>query len=93
MASRLSFRGIQATFGLDLSNPPKFLNRFRRAPRYLAPSSLRRPNGRLRLRKSSGYPAYDEAVERAIWKSSPLPLPDRQEKFQRELTLKLTPQG
>ena len=34
-----------------------------------------------RLRKSSGNRAYDEAVERAILKSSPLPRPDRPEQF------------
>ena len=44
------------------------------------------------LRKSSGYPLYDDAVERAILKSSPLPLPDRREYFQRELQLKFKPQ-
>ncbi len=44
-----------------------------------------------RLRKSSGYKAYDEAVERAILKSSPLPKPDRTEFFQRNLELKFRP--
>ena len=44
-----------------------------------------------RLRKSSGNKDYDEAVERAILKSSPLPKPDRPEQFQRELTLKFRP--
>ncbi len=44
-----------------------------------------------RLRKSSGHKAYDEAVERAIWKSSPLPKPDRPELFQRALELKFRP--
>jgi colicin import membrane protein len=44
-----------------------------------------------KLRKSSGYPAYDTAVERAIFKSSPLPKPDKIELFQRELVLKLKP--
>lgn len=43
------------------------------------------------LRKSSGHRAYDEAVERAILKSSPLPMPDRPEQFQRELQLKFKP--
>ena len=46
-----------------------------------------------RLVKPSGYKLYDEAVERAIWKSSPLPKPDRPEQFKRELTLKFRPQG
>ena len=45
-----------------------------------------------RLMKSSGYTLYDEAVERAIRKSSPLPRPDRPEQFQRELQLKFKPQ-
>ncbi len=44
------------------------------------------------LRKSSGVRAYDEAVQRAIQKSSPLPRPDRAELFQRTLTLKFRPQ-
>jgi colicin import membrane protein len=44
-----------------------------------------------RLRKSSGNKDYDDAVERAIWKSSPLPKPDRPDQFQRELTLKFRP--
>jgi len=44
-----------------------------------------------RLVKSSGYRAYDEAVERAILKSSPLPKPDRPELFSRELKLTFRP--
>ena len=44
------------------------------------------------LRKSSGNRAYDDAVQRAIIKSSPLPRPDRPELFQRVLTLKFRPQ-
>jgi colicin import membrane protein len=46
----------------------------------------------VRLTKSSGVKAFDDAVERAILKSSPLPLPDRREQFVRELTLKFRPQ-
>jgi colicin import membrane protein len=46
----------------------------------------------VRLRKSSGHRAYDEAVERAILKSSPLPRPDRSEMYRRELQLKFRPQ-
>jgi colicin import membrane protein len=43
-------------------------------------------------RKRSGFPAYDEAVERAIRGSSPLPLPvGAQEQFQRQLELKFRP--
>ncbi len=45
-----------------------------------------------RLRTSSGNRAYDEAVERAILKSSPLPRPDRPEQFARTLELKFRPQ-
>jgi colicin import membrane protein len=44
-----------------------------------------------RLEKSSGNKAYDDAVERAILKSSPLPKPDHPEQFQRELHLKFRP--
>jgi len=43
------------------------------------------------LAKSSGNRAYDEAVERAILKSSPLPKPDQAEVFQRQLSLKFRP--
>ena len=43
------------------------------------------------LRKSSGSHAYDDAVQRAIIKSSPLPRPERAELFQRTLTLKFRP--
>jgi colicin import membrane protein len=45
----------------------------------------------VRLRKSSGHKAYDDAVERAILKSSPLPKPDRPEQFQRSLEIKYRP--
>lgn len=45
----------------------------------------------VRLRKSSGVRAYDEAVERAIRKASPLPRPDRPELFARELELRFRP--
>jgi colicin import membrane protein len=44
-----------------------------------------------RLRKSSGNSAYDDAVERAILKSSPLPRPDRPDQFARDLQLKFRP--
>jgi len=44
-----------------------------------------------KLRKSSGHKAYDDAVERAILKSSPLPRPDRPEQFQRSLEIKFRP--
>jgi colicin import membrane protein len=45
----------------------------------------------VRIVKSSGNPALDGAVERAIIKSSPLPLPDDRSLFQRELNLKYWP--
>jgi len=45
----------------------------------------------VRLKKSSGHKGYDEAVERAILKSSPLPKPDRPELFVRVLDLKFRP--
>jgi colicin import membrane protein len=43
------------------------------------------------LKKSSGNRAYDEAVQRAIIKASPLPRPDSPDLFQRSLTLKFRP--
>ena len=43
-----------------------------------------------RLRKSSGVRAYDDALQRAILKSSPLPKPEP-ELFQRSLTLRFRP--
>ena len=44
-----------------------------------------------RLRSSSGNRAYDEAVERAILKSAPLPPTDRPDQFVRDLQLKFRP--
>jgi colicin import membrane protein len=52
------------------------------------------PNGEVisvRLRKSSGQPALDNAIERAILKSSPLPRPDRGESAPRAFELKYRP--
>jgi colicin import membrane protein len=46
----------------------------------------------VKLVKSSGNRAYDEAVERAILKSSPLPQPPSRELFSRELKLTFRPQ-
>jgi len=43
------------------------------------------------LRRSSGVRAYDDAVQRAILKSSPLPRPDKPDLFHRTLTLKFRP--
>lgn len=45
----------------------------------------------LRLKRSSGYPALDSAIERAIRKSSPLPKPDNPADFQRTLEIKYKP--
>ena len=45
----------------------------------------------VRLVQSSGNRAYDEAVERAVRRSSPLPLPPSPELFVRELTLRFRP--
>ena len=46
----------------------------------------------VRKRKSSGHAGYDDAVERAILKSSPLPQPDDRSVFQRQLELTFHPQ-
>ena len=46
------------------------------------------------LRKSSGVPAYDAAVERAIMAAQPLPVPSETDLFQenfRELALVFRP--
>jgi colicin import membrane protein len=43
------------------------------------------------LRKSSGVRAYDDAVQRAIIRASPLPQPKSAELFRRNLTLKFRP--
>jgi colicin import membrane protein len=44
-----------------------------------------------RLTKSSGVKAYDDAVLRAILKSTPLPRPERADQFQRALLLRFRP--
>lgn len=46
----------------------------------------------VRKLKSSGHAGYDDAVERAILKSSPLPKPDDMSVFDRELELSFHPQ-
>ena len=46
----------------------------------------------VRKRKSSGDAGYDDAVERAILGSSPLPLPEDRAVFRRDLELKFRPQ-
>jgi colicin import membrane protein len=45
----------------------------------------------VQLSKSSGMRAYDEAVQRAILKSSPLPRPDTPDMFRRSITLRFRP--
>ena len=45
----------------------------------------------VKISKSTGSRALDEAIERAIRKSDPLPLPDQPELFKRELKLKYKP--
>ena len=57
-------------------------------------SVVQLPTGEIidvRLVKSSGLRAYDEAVERAIRKSSPLPLPTPRDLWTRDLQLKVRP--
>ena len=49
-------------------------------------------SGSVRLRKSSGHKGYDDAVERAILKSSPLPKPEQPNLFERQLELRFRPQ-
>jgi len=44
-----------------------------------------------RLVKTSGNALLDSAVERAIWKSSPLPKPDRPEQWLREFNISFRP--
>jgi colicin import membrane protein len=46
---------------------------------------------RVQLRKSSGSKPLDDAIERAIQKSSPLPKPENSELFQRILILQVKP--
>lgn len=45
----------------------------------------------VKLRKSSGIPTLDAAIERAILKSSPLPKPAQENLFSRSLELKFRP--
>jgi colicin import membrane protein len=45
----------------------------------------------VRLTRSSGVPLLDQAIERAIMKSSPLPLPAHSDLFRRDLRLKYRP--
>lgn len=45
----------------------------------------------VRIKRSSGVPALDSAIERAFWKSSPLPRPDDASQFSRDLKIKYKP--
>lgn len=45
----------------------------------------------IRLKRSSGLPALDDAIERSIRRSSPLPLPEQRDLFQRTLELRFRP--
>jgi colicin import membrane protein len=47
--------------------------------------------GSVKQTRSSGHPAYDEAVYRAILKASPLPKPDNPALFERRLELRFRP--
>ena len=55
------------------------------------PAAHRRDHRRAAAQVERRASAYDEAVQRAILKSSPLPRPDRPEQFQRALTLRFRP--
>ena len=59
-----------------------------------AGTDLELPTGEVlevKLRRSSGNPSLDAAIERAILKSSPLPKPDDPALFQRTLEIKYKP--
>jgi colicin import membrane protein len=47
----------------------------------------------VKVKKSSGNPALDAAVERAILKSSPLPKPEQSDLFDRLLNIPYRPIG
>lgn len=52
------------------------------------------PSGEIitaRIKQSSGNPALDAAIERAILKSNPLPKPDKSDLFSRSLELRFRP--
>ncbi len=52
------------------------------------------PSGEIvtvRLKRTSGYPALDAAIERAILKSNPLPKPEPADLFSRSLELRFKP--
>ena len=57
-------------------------------------SVVQLPTGEIlsvKMLSSSGFRAYDDATELAIWRSSPLPRPDAPALFRRELLLKFRP--
>lgn len=57
---------------------------------------VQRPDGvitQVTLNKSSGFREYDQAMQKAIQKSSPLPLAPNPQAFTRELLLKFSPAG
>ena len=54
------------------------------------------PNGEIitvKIIKSSGNPSFDNSVENAVYKSSPLPLPDDPKAFERVLEPIFTPEN
>ncbi len=82
-------RRIQAKVRGNLTLPPDLIGN----PEAIF-DVVQLPTGEIidvQLVKSSGVRAYDEAVQRAILKSSPLPRPDSQDMFRRGLTLKFRP--
>ena len=82
-------RRIQAKVRGNLTLPPDLIGN----PEAIF-DVVQLPTGEIidvQLVKSSGVRAYDEAVQRAILKSSPLPRPDSPDMFRRGLTLKFRP--
>src|SRR6266567_994201 len=82
-------RRIQAKVRGNLTLPPDLIGN----PEAIF-DVVQLPTGEIidvQLIKSSGVRAYDEAVQRAILKSSPLPRPDSPDMFRRGLTLKFRP--
>ena len=82
-------RRIQAKVRGNLTLPPDLMGN----PEAIF-DVVQLPTGEIidvQLVKSSGVRAYDEAVQRAILKSSPLPRPDSPDMFRRGLTLKFRP--
>ncbi|MDR1849452.1 MAG: TonB C-terminal domain-containing protein [Zoogloeaceae bacterium] len=58
---------------------------------YILPSGEINAQNPPRLVQSSGIPTLDDSFLRAIWKSSPFPLPDNSAVFRRDLKLILRP--